>query len=793
MVRSSSPHWDTCIRVKSEMHLRSAASRAGGLATVSPKCVKTHETATFCELPNVIMERLPSVPSPPAATCPALDETELPPLPVTPRPAERLTSKEKEQQQQQQQHLRLPLAMLQLLLPELSNHMPKETERELHSEVDRLALKLKRLERRLSVSSDLSSGGCSTVLAPDKNGCSPRSTEVSIDRWRSSQDKTTSRQTRRSSVTVARAALHDPRYSGKQVLIEMFRDLDLDHSGTVDRAELVEGLERLGIQEENARKVVSGLSNDSGHIDFGAWRDFVEDSQNAKLLVDLKNKYQELRMNSDSSIAKRTTSKSRSGARWMLRPDSRARCFWDAILMALCCYLVVSLPFLVAFDAYIGDATMTGLDSLHLCIDLLFLFDVIINFRTGMTIGLQLVMQPRLVAVYYVKGWFFIDLLSSIPFEEVTQGAVPTFRPLKLLKLAKLARILRFLKPLQEIQETLLDEFSGASRLRSMLAHCNVVLLTALICHWLACGMAIADRGWLQNYQDVNDSLSRVYLTALYWSMTTMTTVGYGDIVPTADSERTFSIFAMVIGGAFYGYLIGTITEVVSSSDLNNLKYKERMSLVLSFVDHYKLPPRMRRRVLKYFRGITAEKSAQSLSELTAELSPNLLKEMSCYLISHDILYHPLFTNVPFNALIRVEALAKTLLVDAGSVVASEGDAGTAMFVVTAGTCKMELEDSNGTLIQETLVPGNSFGEEIITGLCETYMYQVTAATNCRLFMVEEGNYVEAFEYMPTMMETMQENAATRSIYAKHFPQSVEEAMMEPDSPKARPRRPSKF
>eukprot|EP00929_Paragymnodinium_shiwhaense_P076763 TRINITY_DN3951_c0_g1_i1.p1 TRINITY_DN3951_c0_g1~~TRINITY_DN3951_c0_g1_i1.p1 ORF type:complete len:272 (+),score=43.72 TRINITY_DN3951_c0_g1_i1:50-817(+) len=244
----------------------------------------------------------------------------------------------------------------------------------------------------------------------------------------------------------------------------------------------------------------------------------------------------------------------------------------------------------------------------------------------------------------------------------------------------------------------------------------------------------------------------------------------------------------MVIGGAFYGYLIGTITEVVSSADLNNLKYKERMSLVTSFVDHYKMPPQIRKRVLKYFRGISAEKSAQSLAEVTSELSPDLLKEMSCYLINHDILYHPLFTNVPFNALIRVEAMAKTLLVEAGSVLASEGDAGTAMFIVTAGTCRLQLEDSSTDVmqtIQETLVPGESFGEEIITGLCDTYMYQVTAITNCRLLMIEEGPYMEAFEYMPTILETTKENATERSIYARHFPHTMTGAMQEPAALKA--------
>ena len=38
--------------------------------------------------------------------------------------------------------------------------------------------------------------------------------------------------------------------------------------------------------------------------------------------------------------------------------------------------------------------------------------------------------------------------------------------------------------------------------------------------------------------------------------MTTLSTVGYGDITPTSDIERGYSMGAMVVGGAFYGYIV---------------------------------------------------------------------------------------------------------------------------------------------------------------------------------------------------------------------------------------------
>ena len=56
-----------------------------------------------------------------------------------------------------------------------------------------------------------------------------------------------------------------------------------------------------------------------------------------------------------------------------------------------------------------------------------------------------------------------------------------------------------------------------------------------------------------------------------------MTTVGYGDITPSNDSEKIYCLFAMCIGVGFYGYIIGTVTSMVTSTSVSERLYMKRM------------------------------------------------------------------------------------------------------------------------------------------------------------------------------------------------------------------------
>lgn len=116
-------------------------------------------------------------------------------------------------------------------------------------------------------------------------------------------------------------------------------------------------------------------------------------------------------------------------------------------------------------------------------------------------------------------------------------------------------------------------------------------LLTGIICtHVAACMFFLASQlanntplTWVvqNNLQDA--PIGKQYLAAIYWSIQTILTDGYGDIVPGTNTERSVCILWMVIGVGFYQYTIGTLTSVLSRIDTRSSQLKDKIEVIEVF------------------------------------------------------------------------------------------------------------------------------------------------------------------------------------------------------------------
>ena len=142
----------------------------------------------------------------------------------------------------------------------------------------------------------------------------------------------------------------------------------------------------------------------------------------------------------------------------------------------------------------------------------------------------------------------------------------------KLIKLTKLLRILKIIKKKSKIAKILTNYIAigkGVERIVfGMLGF--IVIVHIVSCLWIFLGNFDFIGSWLDNSEIDNMSGSEIYLTSFYFTTTTITTVGYGDISGSTMIEKIYCILIMIIGVVAFSFASASLTSLFSNIDSSN-------------------------------------------------------------------------------------------------------------------------------------------------------------------------------------------------------------------------------
>jgi potassium voltage-gated channel Eag-related subfamily H protein 8 len=69
-----------------------------------------------------------------------------------------------------------------------------------------------------------------------------------------------------------------------------------------------------------------------------------------------------------------------------------------------------------------------------------------------------------------------------------------------------------------------------------------------------------------------------IYVSSMYFTVTTVLTVGYGDITAISIAEKLFCIFMMLIGVFSFSFSTGTLSAIIQSIDERDSQLKEKIA-----------------------------------------------------------------------------------------------------------------------------------------------------------------------------------------------------------------------
>jgi len=410
----------------------------------------------------------------------------------------------------------------------------------------------------------------------------------------------------------------------------------------------------------------------------------------------------------------------------VLHPFSTGRLVWDAVGICLILVMACTLPYRLAF---LSAEWSLGWAIFDLLVDLFFLFDLMLNFRTAYYEDGQLVTTSKAIAINYVRGWFGLDLISSFPFDwfvtglslsapESTEsydgsgygGLLDLLRIFKALRLLRLLRFTRFFRYFAKWQD---DYFPTVNTNYVWLL--KVALVMVIFSHWNGCIQFLITSlegfpgdSWVARSGVVWLTPFEQYTWSFFNSVSQMLAISTGIIPPESTTDIWVCLVSMVLGAVVNGVFVASLTAAIANSGAAAREYRSKLDMVNQYMRHAQLPRSTRSKLRAYYDLCFPNRRCFNERSILSELSHPLQEEVTLHLCSQVLATlqvvqgaEPGLAGAVTRALVRVAFVANDIIVRAG-------ETAEAMYFISRGEVEVLKENAE---VLTTLGPSSFFGE----------------------------------------------------------------------------------
>jgi hypothetical protein len=357
----------------------------------------------------------------------------------------------------------------------------------------------------------------------------------------------------------------------------------------------------------------------------------------------------------DSAVA--AARASRDVSPYVLHANTPFRSIWDTTQIFILVYVALAVPYRMGFDA---DA-YGGWYVLEFFVDLYFWIDLCLGFFTAYWEHREeddevvYVVDLTRIREHYLQTWFTVDFLACIPVEYISRGlkglaecswdvtsndpcagerntlssgaaaALNFFALLRLLKLLRIARAARIFERYEEY----------ALMYHAQVSMTKLLVVLCLLSHWMACLYGSVYDFAREDYAGANMRPWELYVASLFWAVQTLTTVGYGNVVPQTVPERLLACAVMLLGGFVFSLIIGKVSSLLSEDSAENVEVERSLSL-RRFIDNRRVPRALSLRI-NAFRKQIKENARPGDREVIAELPNHIRADVNFYVYGRVI------------------------------------------------------------------------------------------------------------------------------------------------------------
>lgn len=574
----------------------------------------------------------------------------------------------------------------------------------------------------------------------------------------------------------------------------IFRRYDVDGSGTIDVAELQLVLEEVGqtVSDNEIEVLMKKIDSDnSGEIDFEEFLEAVEASDNRTF--DEMNKAIE-----EKVFGKQTKPREllpgedgyadpRKGC-GLLHPETNRRRLYDLVQLCLLFYTMFEVPLQIAFADEPEPGTL--LFTIDLCVWSFFCVDLFVQMHTyylsGRT-GLWVSDMTKIRARYF-RSWFIVDFVAVFPVDYLLRllhyhgGAeANSFR---MLRLARLLRYLRLLKLMNFSRAgAVLDLIQDSAGLSAMTMDFFVKILGLVffcICFnhlaglmWLFIGRTYSSRiepypdtpmlSWwddLYGHQIDNGVVVtrwKQYVDAVYFVMTTLTSVGYGDITPLNIEEKWYCYIMMYMTAFVYAYVIGVFADIVASRRSDRNLFDAKMRSVFEYLNYVDAPDDLKDKVRTFYLYRYPRKTLFDEDVIYEELPPKFSTQLVLHRFQQTVQHVPFFRKATNECIVAICRQFHGFTAMTGDMILERDEHNHELIILERGSAT----GLDGA-VTTTYPAGSFFGEMEFLGLADVSTVAVRAEEHCALYGIRYADIADTLAEHPEVQNQLQEYATIK-------------------------------
>ena len=384
--------------------------------------------------------------------------------------------------------------------------------------------------------------------------------------------------------------------------------------------------------------------------------------------------------------------------------------FWNMIFKPL--YLVIN-----NCDVKNTITTFSFNNILNLFIDVIFIFDLIINFfKSYYNFEEQLITKSNLIFFHYIKRFFIIDLISAIPYYTIIKfialnryvkyGITKScsnyynhqindfFQVFEILKLVKAFKCISRSNVSTNYILNILNSYTFFENWSHLIFN---VFLFILLLHLTTCLHIFISSTSYPNWIIRNNlnfsSIPKIYLSSIYFILTTVTSVGYGDIIGNTFTEFCFQIIILLFGLIAYSWLVSSISNYVKENSKQSEVFTKKIGMLNDIkIEHPNMPNELYDKIylhLEYINQKQKKDKSSLIESLPHSITKSLLYEM----------YKPIIDNFNFfknfknsEFIMRVISKLKPIIAAKNDMLLEQGEIIEETFFVKQGRLGLEVQ-----------------------------------------------------------------------------------------------------